>query len=38
VALQPYKVKVSGPVVEIGDPCALGKLAMPCSTFDDPCS
>lgn len=35
-ALVPYKVRVSGPVVEIGDLDALATLAKPSITIDDP--
>lgn len=35
-ALVPYKVRVDGPVIEIGDPAALAQLARPTQTIDDP--
>ena len=35
-ALVPYKVRVSGPTVEIGDLEALATLAKPSVTIDDP--
>lgn len=35
-SLVPYKVRVSGSVIEIGDPAALTLLAKPAQTIDDP--
>lgn len=35
-ALAPYRVKVSGPSIELGDLEALRKLAQPSPTIDDP--
>ncbi|MEZ5925849.1 MAG: cyclic nucleotide-binding domain-containing protein [Hyphomicrobiaceae bacterium] len=35
-ALTPYKVKVKGAIIEIGDVDALTKLARPTATIDDP--
>lgn len=35
-ALVPYKVRVDGPLIEIGDPIALSQLAKPTQTIDDP--
>lgn len=35
-SLAAYKVRVEGPIIEIGDPAALNVLAKPTPTIDDP--
>ena len=35
-SLVPYKVRVDGATIEIGDPAALSHLAKPTQTIDDP--